>query len=618
MKSRIRVELGPNEIPPQSSLRSRIDIGRNLLLTGAVALALCGATDALAKGGTAKPPVKNPVTAFITPDLAPPLLAVQHAATLHGFDATGFMQGATVDTDNTRCPGTPNQTQARINAGFPNLMGGTVTVNGVSIVVPCNMVIQMPANTLTWADFVNGAADPTEYDANGIKGFKTHGNTSPMQYEMSVTGNMVGTQNIAALMYVSQQSLNGNTGFITKIDYATGNIEVDNGTGGPATIQINDPNGRFGRLQSPDGRYSVDDENPTIHSGTGYPMCVPRTLTNPTVAGNPDDPLCPQINRPKANVTCRNFALAGVALPVSGDIALPAPGQTYCSAFVMPPVTAFGAIAGRLPTEPDARQQVPFEVGDYINYSGTLFQGADGSDYISAHTIEASVGIFTQPGTQPSYLAIGGFGVGTAEPTTVGLNGAGQEATNRIFLEAETTDVKTPVDIYYMDVNANGSIRNRWVTPFEMTGECNPAAVPVGSPLPAACYGATGGITTQNLGPQAARARIRAVKSPAFLLGQPSRTVRVVARSLCPPTQTVSAGIINTVAQDNCINNAPAFANGIVAGEYLAPVFEYIFPENVKVGDPIIAYDFWHLPFLRFGEGTVATGGIGPLEPAPW
>ena len=37
-------------------------------------------------------------------------------------------------------------------------------------------------------------------------------------------------------------------------------------------------------------------------------------------------------------------------------------------------------------------------------------------DYISAHTVEANLGIYTQPGTQPSYLAIGEFGVGTADP----------------------------------------------------------------------------------------------------------------------------------------------------------------------------------------------------------
>ena len=99
------------------------------------------------------------------------------------------------------------------------------------------------------------------------------------------------------------------------------------------------------------------------------------------------------------------------------------------------------------PTDPDPRQQAPFEVGDHITYSGTLMHARSG-DYISAHTIEANVGIYTQPGTQPSYLAIGEFGVGSADPNATAVNGVAQETQDRIFLESETTDVETPVDIY--------------------------------------------------------------------------------------------------------------------------------------------------------------------------
>jgi hypothetical protein len=256
-------------------------------------------------------------------------------------------------------------------------------------------------------------------------------------------------------------------------------------------------------------------------------------------------------------------------------------------------------------TEADARQQAPFEVGDFITYSGTLFKDAGGNTYISAHTIEANVGIYTQPGTQPSYLAIGEFGVGTADPLATAVNGAAQETQDRIFLEASTTDVKTPVDIYYMDVNpATGALRNRWVTPFEMTGECDPALT-----LAASCYGVSGGITTQNTGPQPQRARIRATKAPTGLLSQPTRNLRVMARSLCSPTFTADQALL-----DACIKNAPVVANGLVAGQYAAPVFEYIFPENVKPGDPTVPYDFWHLPFLRNGEGP----DVAPLLPAPW
>ena len=219
-----------------------------------------------------------------------------------------------------------------------------------------------------------------------------------------------------------------------------------------------------------------------------------------------------------------------------------------------------------------------------------------GTGTISVHTIEANIGIYTQPGTQPSYLAIGEFGVGSADPNATAVSGVAQETQDRIFLEAETTDVRTPVDIYLQDVDpATGAVKNRWVTPLEMTGE-NQAGTP------------SGGITTQFTGAQPQRARLRATKAPLGLLSQPTRTIRVAVRSLCPPQA-------DQAALDTCLNNAPTVANGLQAGEYTAPTFEFIFPENVLPGDSAVPNDLWHLPFLRNGEGA---GNVGPLEPAPW
>ena len=129
------------------------------------------------------------------------------------------------------------------------------------------------------------------------------------------------------------------------------------------------------------------------------------------------------------------------------------------------------SVAARTATDPDPRQQAPFEVGDHITYAGTLMHDGSG-DYISAHTIEDNVGIYTQPRTQPSYLAIGEFGVGSADPNATAVSGVAQETQDRIFLESETTDVQTPVDIYMVDVDPRtGAVKNRWITPWEMTGE---------------------------------------------------------------------------------------------------------------------------------------------------
>jgi hypothetical protein len=549
-----------------------------MVAAGAAALFLVfalGAGSAFAQGGggTTKPP-PGAVAPWVTPTLPDPVFTTDPKL-IHGFDETGFIQQATVSADNTACP---DVTQA-------DRLGGTVMINGTTITIPCNSVIQMPANTLKWSAFVNGVPGspfPTLPTA-------LLGPSAPFpSYEIHVIGNIVASQHIAGLVFVSQQALNSGSGVISRIDYATGNIEVDSGDAAqPAIVQINDPNGRFGRAQSPDERFGVDDQNPTVHAATGYPMCVPRT--DPASA---DDPLCPQVNRPRPS--CRNFSQAGVAPPNAGELTPAAPGQSYCSSFVMP------APADATPTEPDATQQAPFEVGDFITYSGTLVHGTSG-DYISAHTIEANIGIYTQPGVQPSYLAIGEFGIGTADPAATAVNGSAQETQDRIFLEAETTDVKSPVDIYLMDTDPKtGVVHNRFITPFEMTGE-NQTGIP------------TGGITTQNTGAQPQRARLRATKAPTGLLSAPSRMIRVVSRSLCRPAMTLGQPVV-----DACLNNAPTVANGLKAGQYAAPTFEFIFPENVMPGDPVVPNDLWHLPFLRNGEGADTPGGVGPLEPTPW
>jgi hypothetical protein len=546
---------------------------RRMAMLGLLSLLVfaVGAVVAYGKGGTAKPPTKGVVAPNPVPTLPDPAFSVAPAL-IHGFDETGFIQDATVSGDNSACPDVADKSH----------WGGSVTINNTKITVPCNLIVQMPANTLTWADVVN---------APGAPSLTLKGGGYP-SFEMRAVGNIVDGKHIAGLMFASQQSANSGSGIINKVDYSTGNLEVDTGVAGsPAVIQINDPNGRFGRKQSPDSRFSVDDQNPTIHAGTGYPMCVPRTDPATT-----DDALCPQANRPKpagAGRHCRNFTDAGVVpLPASGDLTQPPAGQVYCSMFVMKSATD----ATRTATDPDPRQQAPFEVGDHVSWSGTLIKGAAGSpDLISAHTVEANVGIYTQPGTQPSYLAIGEFGVGSADPNATAVSGVAQETQDRIFLESETTDVKTPVDIYMEDVDAaTGALHNRWVTPYEMTGENQ-----LGNP--------SGGITTQFAGAQPQRARLRATKAPLGLLSQPTRTIRVAVRSLCPPDA-------NQATMDACLNNAPTTANGLVAGEYTAPTFEFIFPENVMPGDGVVPNDLWHLPFLRNGEGP----GNGPLEPAPW
>ena len=114
-------------------------------------------------------------------------------------------------------------------------------------------------------------------------------------------------------------------------------------------------------------------------------------------------------------------ALNVPTLPAANGITFPAfPAQTdgYCHSFVMdalsttsaPPAGPCGTITGAnglattIPctTRPD--RQAPFEVGDYIDYSGTLLAEANlpgpyaSPYYISAHTINAPYRYLYVPG----------------------------------------------------------------------------------------------------------------------------------------------------------------------------------------------------------------------------
>jgi hypothetical protein len=73
------------------------------------------------------------------------------------------------------------------------------------------------------------------------------------------------------------------------------------------------------------------------------------------------------------------------------------------------------------------------------------------------------------------------------------------------------------------------------------------------------------------------------------------------------------AGLSGATQLVPCLDRA-TMANGLRTGQYLAPVTDFIFPENVNMGDRPVPNNFWALGFLSAGEGD----GTGPLIPKPW
>lgn len=505
------------------------------------------------------------------------------------FDITGFIQEAMLDTAGSIC-----------QAADPRLAGGTLKVNNIQIIVPCNTILQMPAATLTWQEVFSLAPRDIglPLDSNGIptqSGLALNDTVSwpvptpyngPLpSYEVHVQGNVVDGKYIAGLIFISQQSLNLGQGTITAIDYAKGELLVAIGKGpNPTTarVRINDPLGRFGAshggpesgaaLIEPgyDRRFSIDEESPTIHATTGFPMCIPR--------GGADDPDCPQSNRPRSP----NCA----SLPSPFPAFVTQPMGTICSSFVMDPPGTSGPVCPfvdfcRDPT--DASRQVPFEVGDFIDFLGTLKVDGKGA-YISAHTIVAHLGIYTYPGTMPAYLGIEVIVQGTSAQPLANLP---QEATSKIKVEGFSTDPTSLVDIYAVDVDPQSGVSSdRWL------GTANPSGPPV-----------------------IGRFRFRP-NAGAFLPA--TREVRIVSRSLCGDN-------LSPCSPANSPQANPLAANGLIAGQYHAPNFQFIFPENLLLGDAVVSANFQDLPFLYCGSGPLGTptAGANPplvrqLDPAPW
>ncbi|GAB3661304.1 hypothetical protein [Ramlibacter alkalitolerans] len=559
------------------------------------------------------------------PFLAPVIPAVPMVPSQ--FDITGFIQEATLDTTGAIC-----------QPASPRLAGGTVTVNGHRIIIPCNTILQMPAFTLTWADLFqrDNPLVPADIAPAGQTGLALNDRIAPVpgatvpatqpglltaatpqtpyngalpSYEIHVVGNIVSQRYIAGLVFLSQQQLNAGQGVISCIDYATGELQVGGTPTDPTVapfgcpmppppgvtrVRINDAIGRYGKAHAAiggcggradcveeagfDPRFTPDTDNPTIHASTGFPMCIPRV--NPFDAGHVD-PECPQSNRPIAP-NCRSFPAE------TGITPFPAPSTGYCMTYMMdaPGTPAPSGVTcpgpdPRCPTDPN--KQVPFEIGDNITFNGTLKTDGAGV-YVSAHTIGANLGIYTFPNTPPAYTFVETLLAGTDQRPVAGL---AQEATGRVLFVGFTTDVFNLVDLFALDQDPlSGAVSERLL-----------------------------GTQTAFSSPLLGRFRTPVNNNGAFL--PPTRNYRAVSRTMCAATSGPSVPCMPAN------RDATSRANGLVAGQYLLPNFEFIFAENLVFGDPLVPNNFQDLPFLFCGSGPVDGPGsgtpvVGQLDPAPW
>jgi len=496
-----------------------------------------------------------------------------------GFDMTGYIQEATLD-------GTVAGTAAVPVANAAPNAGGTLTINSVKMLVPNNSIVQMPAAAFAWAQLFDPAVSasrpagrPNHLAGQTGMAIMDTARTILPACEVRAVGNITpdpvtGTPRyiVGMILPVSGEMLNNVSGLITYINYQNGWFRVGgilNDPNSGAMVQINDPVGRFGKIHSRDPRFKCDTDNPTITTASGYPVGIPR-VAPPAV-----DPLCPIYNRPLNGDP--NF-------PVDPFLAVGAPLRT----FTMP-------APGGAPGTPDPTKQVPLMVGDWVDCQGTAFkQNPTGPNtainwFTHAHSLTAHLGIQTQPGTNPVYVRVEEFlfGVGPKPDPVVGPV---QETSSRAVLVAFATDPTldaTGSAIYAIQVDPNTGAETEVLFP---NGNLNDA-----SGLPT-------GIEMDD--PIRGRMRLQLNKNNDATTGNAVGTGKYYREYIF----RVGAGTSRQM---------PNVANGLTAGQYRLPIFDYIFAEGSVFGEPIPPFNFNDFGFLAVGNGPIDGTIFGRLDPWP-
>ena len=165
-----------------------------------------------------------------------------------------------------------------------------MVVNDTTIIIPRNMVIDLPANRLTAQEFF--AQAPADCIAAGESGLAAEDTClSKVVGFPSILANQVATGNVIAGEIMMEKDPVSAQGVISFIDYTDGYFIINQAGGSLGTmIRPNDPISRHTIQQglgcvagsqncSPDPRYTNDPDNYTFTYSNGYPFCIPSTVS---------------------------------------------------------------------------------------------------------------------------------------------------------------------------------------------------------------------------------------------------------------------------------------------------------------------------------------------------
>ena len=171
--------------------------------------------------------------------------------------------------------------------------GGVIVVGGQNIIIPRNLLMDLPANRLTLNQtFAQAPAACLQRAESGLAKADVC-NANKTGAIATIHANRTSAGNVIAGDIFIQKGVETVKGKVTYINYTDGYFRL-NGIANDATtgvmVRLNDPGNRHTVQQglgcpagsvncSPDPRFTLDRDNYTNTFSTGVPSCLPSTVT---------------------------------------------------------------------------------------------------------------------------------------------------------------------------------------------------------------------------------------------------------------------------------------------------------------------------------------------------
>src|ERR1044071_7424861 len=275
--------------------------------------------------------------------------------------------------------------------------GGVIVVGGQNIILPRNLLMDLPANRLTLNQIFAQAPPACLQRAESGLAKADFCNANKTGAIATIHANRTSAGNVIAGDVFIQKGVETVKGKVTYINYTDGYFRL-NGTPGDSTtgvmVRLNDPGNRHTVQQglgcqpgtvncSPDPRFTLDRDNYTNTFSTGVPSCIPSTVQRSFI-----DTLDIDGDGNTTETLTTQSTSTG-----TGDLLCPSTNRT-----------ADLVVA-------DSRRFAPIQLGDSVEAEGN-FDTINGVRSLSAHTTMISRALGTRDvAGQPDYLTLDEVGI---------------------------------------------------------------------------------------------------------------------------------------------------------------------------------------------------------------